>query len=210
MKVSGLSRYSLCLSIGMAMLAGCGGSQPPIGAPGTVSRSVTRSASYQQVYRFHPPRNGRNPTGGLLDVNGTLYGTTTAAGKVAKGTFFSVSPNGLHKVLYRFRGLPDGKDPQSGLLDVNGTLYGTTKYGGASECRNPSGAGCGTVFSITTSGSEKVLYAFKGGASDGAYPVAGLIDVNGALYGTTDYGASSVTSPCYGTGGVTDAEPFSA
>ena len=57
MKVSGLSRHSLCLSIGMATLAGCGGSQPPIGAPGAMSQSVTRSCvTDQQVYRFHPPR----------------------------------------------------------------------------------------------------------------------------------------------------------
>jgi CRISPR-associated endonuclease Cas1 len=34
MKVSELSRYALCVSIAVAMLAGCGGSQPPIGAPG--------------------------------------------------------------------------------------------------------------------------------------------------------------------------------
>ena len=33
MKVSSLNRYSLCLSIGIAILAGCGGSQPLIGAP---------------------------------------------------------------------------------------------------------------------------------------------------------------------------------
>lgn len=32
MKVSGISRYALCASMSVAMLAGCGGSQPPIGA----------------------------------------------------------------------------------------------------------------------------------------------------------------------------------
>ena len=42
MKVSELSRYALCISIAVAMLAGCGGSQPPIGAPallGTIRRA---------------------------------------------------------------------------------------------------------------------------------------------------------------------------
>ena len=34
--------------------------------------------------------------------------------------------------------------------------------------------------------TEKVLYSFTGGTSDGAYPEAGLIaDANGDLFGTT-------------------------
>lgn len=39
MKASGLNRYALSFSIAAALLAGCGGSQPPIGAPGAVSQS---------------------------------------------------------------------------------------------------------------------------------------------------------------------------
>ena len=46
---------------------------------------------------------------------------------------------------------------------------------------------CGTVFSVTTTGEEKALYRFAGGA-DGYQPDAALIDVNGTLYGTTYYG----------------------
>ena len=38
MKVSVISRYVLCASTSIAFLAGCGGSQPPIGAPGAVSQ----------------------------------------------------------------------------------------------------------------------------------------------------------------------------
>jgi hypothetical protein len=41
---------------------------------------------------------------------------------------------------------------------------------------------------VTTTGTEKVLYSFGGG--DGAYPLAGLINVNGTLYGTTYTGGS--------------------
>jgi uncharacterized repeat protein (TIGR03803 family) len=59
---------------------------------------------------------------------------------------------------------------------MGGTLYGTTEYGGLHHD--------GTVFSVTPSGSETVMYAFQGG-SDGKYPAAGLITVGGALYGTT-------------------------
>ena len=39
MKVSGISRDALCASMSIAMLAGCGGSQPPIGATGAMPQS---------------------------------------------------------------------------------------------------------------------------------------------------------------------------
>src|SRR5579862_8114661 len=74
----------------------------------------------------------------------------------------------------------DGQGPLAGLVAVNGVLYGTTSAGGL---------GHGTVFSITTDGSENVLYRFKGG-SDGANPEAGLLAINGVLYGTTAAGGS--------------------
>ncbi len=38
-------------------------------------------------------------------------------------------------------------------------------------------------------GTEKVLYSFAGGF-DGAAPEAGLVDANGALYGTTTFGGA--------------------
>lgn len=75
------------------------------------------------------------------------------------------------------------------LVDVNGTLYGTTETGGRSARECVSGS-CGTVFAITTSGVENVIYRFAGG-TDGATPLAGLIHANGALYGTTYYGGCS-------------------
>ena len=75
----------------------------------------------------------------------------------------------------------DGQTPLAGLLYVNGALYGTTSVGGQ--------YGYGTVFKITTSGKESILYSFKGGdVSDGANPQAGVIEVNGTLYGTTRLG----------------------
>jgi uncharacterized repeat protein (TIGR03803 family) len=61
---------------------------------------------------------------------------------------------------------------------VGGTLYGTT-LGGGSGCGS---SGCGTLFKLSTAGKETVLDRFKGG-TDGANPEAGLIEMNGALYG---------------------------
>jgi uncharacterized repeat protein (TIGR03803 family) len=90
-------------------------------------------------------------------------------------------------VLYRFAGSPDGSSPSAGLINVNGTLYGTTYSGGAYNDN-------GTVFSVSRSGKEKVLYSFRPG-TDGARPLAGLLDVNGTLYGTTYEGGAYGTEP---------------
>ena len=88
-----------------------------------------------------------------------------------------------YAVLLTFDGT-DGAEP-SQLLDVNGTFYGTTRAGGtdANSCLNLGG--CGTVFSITPPGKEKVLHEFVGGKNDGSEPIGTLIDVRGTLYGTT-------------------------
>jgi uncharacterized repeat protein (TIGR03803 family) len=202
----GKFRFAVTVGVVSALPTGCGGSQPPISAPGVTpqtpaiafARSAAHhlSASYQQLYRFHPPFDGTRPAAGLLDVNGTLYGTTSGGGIRGKGTIYRITTSGAYKALYRFRGGSDGLDPQSsGLLNVKGTLYGTTEFGGdGSGCYASSRAGCGTVYSVSTSGTEKVLYAFQGG-SDGAFPLAaGLIAVNGTLYGTTGTGGNQ---SCY-------------
>ena len=141
-------------------------------------------------------KSGAEPVAALLEVNGTLYGTTKAGGAMnlcksrfarGCGTVFSITPSGIETVLHTFGSSGDGAFP-SGLIDVNGTLYGTTSGGGAN--------GYGTVFAVTTSGTESVLYSFKGG-KDGAYPAAGLLDVKGTLYGTTAYGgACSALDDC--------------
>lgn len=47
--------------------------------------------------------------------------------------------------------------------------------------------GCGVIYSITTSGTENVIYSFTGGA-DGKFPNGNLVYVNGLLYGTTEEG----------------------
>ena len=81
----------------------------------------------------------------------------------------------------RFKGGKDGENPVSRLITLNGKLHGTTSLGGGA-C---SSYGCGTIFAFDpASGAETVLYRFKGGR-DGQYPRAGLLAVNGTLYGTT-------------------------
>ena len=68
--------------------------------------------------------------------------------------------------------------PPSSTLVV--LLYGTTYAGGT--------YGKGTVFSITTGGAENLLYNF-GYGTDGSNPSAGLLEMNGTLFGTTFAGS---------------------
>ncbi|MGB6522944.1 MAG: choice-of-anchor tandem repeat GloVer-containing protein, partial [Candidatus Cybelea sp.] len=54
-----------------------------------------------------------------------------------------------------------------------------------------SSGGCGTVFKIARSGAETMLHSFAGGSGDGEEPNAGLININGTLYGTTAFGGAN-------------------
>jgi uncharacterized repeat protein (TIGR03803 family) len=162
-----------------------GGKSSSVGGNGIIFK-VSTSGKEQVLYRFKGRPDGANPDAGLIDVNGTLYGTTVNGGDgkdCACGTIFEVTTSGKEHVLYSFKGTPDGATPFAGLVAVNGTLYGTTSVGGASDN--------GTVFEVSTSGKERVLYSFKGYPTDGADPYAGLTDLNGVLYGTTKIGGKS-------------------
>jgi uncharacterized repeat protein (TIGR03803 family) len=85
--------------------------------------------------------DGANPFAGLLNVNGTLYGTTEEGGAYGYGTVFKITRRGTETVLHSFGGSGDGANPYAGLLKVNGTFYGTTARGGTNND--------GTVFSLT-------------------------------------------------------------
>ena len=105
-----------------------GGKSGPDGA-GTVF-SVTPSGDEKIVHSFGVRGDGQRPSGGLIDINGTLYGTTVDGGKYGKGTVFSVTPRGTERVVHSFGKAGDGANPFSGLVDVGGVLYGTTAFGG--------------------------------------------------------------------------------
>lgn len=99
-----------------------------------------------------------------------------------------------YESLYSFKGPPDGEQPDAGLSYFDGKLYGTTYLGGfaGSGCN-----ACGTVYRITTTGREDVLYRF-GGAPDGAYPESDLAPAHKHAYyiGTTYAGGSGCSGSC--------------
>ena len=164
---------------------------------GLVFSLSTTGKNYRVLHSFVSRSNvcdsdGCFPYSALTDVNGTLYGTTWAGGANGGGTVFSITTNGTEKVLHSFGKGSDGVDPFAGLIDMNGALYGTTSCGGAysnNACLFGSSGGTGgTVFSITTSGTEKVLHSFGSSKKDGDFPNSPLIDLNGTLYGVTSAG----------------------
>ena len=88
----------------------------------------------------------------------------------------------IFNTLYQFQGGSDGSSPSGVIRDSAGNLYGTTVTGGI--------AVYGTVFKLDTSGKKTTLYEFKGG-TDGEQPHGNLVlDANGNLYGTTEYGGN--------------------
>jgi uncharacterized repeat protein (TIGR03803 family) len=180
-----------------------------IGAGGLGGVAVTSgpasAGSYQVVYSFGSGSgsgsDGNYPYAGLINVGGTLYGTTVYGGASGQGTVFAVSPaTGAETVVYTFKGGNDGANPYANLIEVRGKLYGTSANGGASYY------GFGTVYEVNpTTGNETVLHSFQGG-SDGANPFANLIDVGGTLYGTTEAGGPSNVGTVYVVNPATGAE----
>jgi len=149
---------------------------------------------YGNVFSFNPSTgvekvrysfDDNSLPAGLLDINDTLYGVSRVGGSYKDGTVFSlVRKSHSESVLHTFGSSGDGIAPQRGsLIDVDGVLYGTTSWGGAYNL--------GTVFSIDPkSRTETVIHSFQNNGTDGFNPEAGLVDLDGTLYGTTFAGGT--------------------
>ncbi len=161
-------------------------------AAGTVF-SITPTGTETILHSFgNDAGDGAIVLAGLVNVGGTFYGTTQQGGANNLGTVFSITPAGVEQVIYSFGGGSDGAYPEAGLVNVGGTLYGTT-HGGGQHKR-------GTVFAVTTTGLEEVVYSFKSTGGDGIFPVSGLINVHGTLYGTTQQGGNSTQCSDFAAG----------
>ena len=175
---------------GAMAYGGTGSCSLQIGGCGTVYKiSPDGQATVLHNFSSDTGGDGWYPQAGLtLAPNGDLYGTTSAGGDrcgtYGCGTVYKVSASGAVNVVFSFSST-GGTNPAAPLIfDSQGNGYGTTLYGGTHGLPG----GDGTVFEITKSGQEKVLYNFAGG-SDGQYPFAGVVrDAKGNLYGTTHLG----------------------
>jgi uncharacterized repeat protein (TIGR03803 family) len=198
-------------------LSACSLASPPSTTPLASSRRALShggdaAITFRQLYDFSQdgkPDDGHTPVAGLVALGDALYGTTAYGGatlhacSLGCGTVFRVSPAGKESVLHRFKGGgADGAAPLADLLVVDGSLYGTTSAGGGSRA---CPGGCGTVFASDDTGKTHLLHGFAGG-SDGSEPAAGLVAVNGTLYGTTMFGGDSAHCPM-GCGVVFSVSP---
>jgi uncharacterized repeat protein (TIGR03803 family) len=132
--------------------------------------------------------DGALPYAGLINVKGTLYGTTYFGGAnpcqnrpPGCGTVFALDPGtGAESVLHSFGSGTDGYSPGSSLIDVKGNLYSTTVDGGAQN------AGTAFAFDLAT-GAENVIWSFCGA---NCFSPSSLVDVGGKLYGTLAAGGT--------------------
>lgn len=180
--ISSPARRALSACVGFLLLAGCGQNAVgfnPAGRSGHVGTAAQLKASpYRVLYSFgQNPKDGINPIGGLVEMQGILYGVTIGGpGSAGSGTVFGVSVSGGETVTCELQG---ASRPVAGLTAANGTLYGTAQFGGAQ--------GRGVVFTTGPQCRTHVLYNFERG-NDGKRPSARLLAWNGTFYGTTEQG----------------------
>jgi len=171
-------------------------SEGGVSGAGTVFEIVKTSSGYSStpitLVNFNGA-NGANPYGSLLaDTNGNFIGTTLNGGAFGDGTVYEIVKTtsgyaGTPTTLVSFN-VSNGANPYAGVIaDANGNLFGTTFDAGA--------FGAGTVFEIikTTSGyatTPTTLLNFN--VANGQGPQSALTaDVNGDLFGTTEFGGVS-------------------
>jgi uncharacterized repeat protein (TIGR03803 family) len=144
---------------------------------GTVFK-ITPTGQETVLWNFGSGTDGQKPFGSLvLGQDGNLYGTTSEGGAQGAGTVFRLTPAGAETVLWDFGAGTDGQTPKGRFLQANdGNFYGTTESGGAFTY--------GTVFKLTPTGAETVLYSFAFGA-DGQGPEGLTQGPDGDFYGIT-------------------------
>jgi len=147
---------------------------------GTIFKVDSTTGAESTLYSF-----GSTTTDGVIpdcamisDSQGRLYGSTAEGGADSAGTIFRFDPSsGILTTLYAFKGGSDGQFPFGRMArDASGDLYGATVEGGPSNS--------GTIFKLSPSGTETVLYSFLGWPYDVWHPYSDLFkDSAGNLWG---------------------------
>lgn len=179
-----MNRPILSRAKGLFLFSVFAGALGPLAAPAD-------AATESVVYSFqNNGKDGFSPAANLIEVNGILYGTTSAGGTGrcvnGCGTFFSVNAaTGAEIILHSFSDVEQTATGPGALVDAGGTLFGTTLYGGRRDA--------GMLFSYHLASSqfkEKYYFCNLDNCSDGASANTGLLDEKGVLYGTTEQGGS--------------------
>jgi len=159
---------------------------------GGTSFRMALSGQMSVLHRFEQ-RNGLQPSGLMLGVDGMYYGVASRGGSLRGGTVYRMAPYGHVTVLHSFdTTLPEGRSPTAPLLQASdGQLYGTTRLGGG-------GNGDGSIFRISTNGDFQVLHQFGKGKDNGSGTSAQLMQADdGQLYGVTHLGGKYFSGTIY-------------
>jgi uncharacterized repeat protein (TIGR03803 family) len=129
--------------------------------------------------------DGNEPSPLSLGSDGNYYGTTLGGGAHGDGIVFEMTPDGDETVLYSFAGGGDAAYADSGVFRASdGFLYGASLFGGPDNK--------GTVFKVSPSGVETVLYSFGALADDPAGGFSQLVEgTDGNLYGASAFGGAN-------------------
>jgi uncharacterized repeat protein (TIGR03803 family) len=152
---------------------------------------VTPGGTESVLSSFAGGSEGSDLKGGVIQgTDGNFYGTSYDGGANNLGTIFKVTPTWVVTTLWSFGGGTGGELTQSGLLQgKDGNFYGVTTSGGST--------GYGTVFKVTPTGVETVLWNF-GTGMDGFFPLANLLQgTDGNFYGTTSLGGTNARGTVY-------------
>jgi len=163
---------------------------------GTIFK-ITPAAKFTLLFSINPDANGNYPDGDVPGhlvegPDGFLYGINGFGGPFVKGygSIFKISKSGTgFQVLHFFCTVgngtcSDGGYPDSLIWGSDGNFYGTTQGGGTFQGFLCSTSGCGTVFSMTPTGTLTTLHVFTGGG-DGSVPIGVMQATDGNLYGAT-------------------------
>ena len=162
---------------------------------------IPKGSSTLKVVAGFNGSNGDNPAAGVMeDSNGNFWGTAANGGAGGYGVVWEIAKGSTTlKVVASFNGA-NGISPYAGVTeDSHGNLWGTTFDGGSN--------GLGVVWEIPN-GSTTLSAVGGFYNSTGAHPYAGvMVDSDGDLWGTTEYGGLGYNGPFTGDGGVWIIKP---
>jgi uncharacterized repeat protein (TIGR03803 family) len=185
----------------------------PVFSPAAGSYSAAQTVSISDATAgasIYYTTNGTTPTTSSTKYTGAIAVSSTETIKalavaggytdsaVASATYTITAPKACTPVspagsiLYSFGGSTgDAAAPEGLMPRANGTFYGTSLAGGTN--------GLGSVFTLSPSGQESVLYSFNDAVvPDGIHPHAPLIQgSDGNFYGTTNQGGANGAGTVY-------------
>jgi uncharacterized repeat protein (TIGR03803 family) len=163
------------------------------GSSDGVAFNVTPAGKLTDLFSFDNT-DGELPAARLVQgTDGNFYGTTLDGGEYGYDVVFKLTHGPKLTVLHNMNGTSDGSAPYAGLVQAtDGNFYGANAYGGTPSANCPGG--CGTIFSITPSGTFNVIHNFD--LTDGELPYSTLFqDTNGLIYGMTQLGGTGDVDP---------------